>query len=304
MPVAIPLAIAGSTLGAAAISSNASRSAARTQSAATDRAADLQNQQFQQFLALQMPSYRRAEGASGTYMQALGLGNPNAQSRQIGGYQGGYQGGGYGGLMTGGNPSQGGFQSGLEAGAQMGRGMMTGDAQAMPGGEDTGGPQVYYGGAGVPGNDPQVLPGQPGDPAQPGVGGNQGALDIYDQVRNTPGYQAQLDQGIKAIDRASPLRGGMYSGRRMKALNDYGQNTFGGYYNDWLNRVGGISGQAPQIAGNIGQAGMQNAASVGNLMMTGANARAQGQTNSANAWTSAIGTGIGMYGGSQGWFGR
>ena len=66
------------------------------------------------------------------------------------------------------------------------------------------------------------------------------------------------------------------------ALEAHGQNTFGGYYNDWMNRVGGISGQAPQIASNIGNAGMQNASSVGNLMMTGANARAQGQTNSAN----------------------
>jgi hypothetical protein len=179
---------------------------------------------------------------------------------------------------------------------QMSPGLMTGGGQYMPGGEDVSGPQVFYGGAGVPGNDPQVQPGQ--------AGGNQGALDIGAQVRNTPGYQEQLRAGITAIDRAAPLVGGMYSGRRMKALEAQGQNTFGSFYNDWLNRVGGIAGQAPQIAGNIGQAGMQNASNVGNLMMTGANARAQGQTNSANAWTGAIGTGIGLYGGSQGWFGR
>ena len=166
--------------------------------------------------------------------------------------------------------------------------------QAMPyGGEDVTGPQVYNGGAAVPG---QVQPAQSGS--------NQGALDIGAQVRNTPGYQEQLRAGITAIDRAAPLTGGMYSGRRMKALEAHGQNTFGGYYNDWMNRVGGIAGQAPQIASNIGNAGMQNANNVGQLMMTGANARAQGQTNSANAWTGAIGTGVGLYGGSQGWFGR
>jgi hypothetical protein len=302
MPIGIPAAalIGGGLVGSAALSSSASRSAGSTISQSTDRAADLQNQQFQQLLALQMPAYRRAEGASGTYMQALGLGGPQSQPRQA---PGGFQGGG--GLMTGGGfqgvsggPSQGGFQGGgaSDMAVQMSPGLMTGGGQSMPGGEDVGGPQIFYGGAGVPGNDPQVQPGQ--------AGGNQGALDIGAQVRNTPGYQEQLRAGITAIDRAAPLVGGMYSGRRMKALEAQGQNTFGSFYNDWLNRVGGIAGQAPQIAGNIGQAGMQNASNVGNLMMTGANARAQGQTNSANAWTGAIGTGIGLYGGSQGWFGR
>jgi hypothetical protein len=238
-------------------------------------------------------------------MQALGLGGPQVQPRQApGGYQGGgAPGGGYGGggLMTGpsGAGPSGGFQSGgaSDLAVQMAPGMMTG------GGEDTSGPQVFYGGAGVPGNDPQTWPTEPGQPGA-GGGGTQGALDIGQLVRNTPGYQEQLRAGTTAIDRAAPLVGGMYSGRRMKALEAHGQNTFGGYYNDWMNRVGGIAGQAPQIAGSIGNAGMQNASNVGNLMMTGANARAQGQTNSANAWTGAIGTGIGLYGGSQGWFGR
>jgi hypothetical protein len=302
MPVAIPLAIAGASVAGAAISSSASRSAANTVSQSTDRAADLQNQQFQQLLALQMPAYRRAEGASGTYMQALGLGGPQTQPPPQGPQPGGYGGGG----MTGGGlvPGRGGFQGGGGLpGRRADQRLMTGGkpngAQFMPGGEDyTGpqyqgedfsGPQVYNGGAAVPGG-PQTLPGQPG-------AGNQGALDIGEQVRNTPGYQEQLRAGTTAIDRAAPLVGGMYSGRRMKALNDHGQQTFGGYYNDWLNRVGGIAGQAPQIASSIGQAGQQNANNVGNLWMTGANARAQGQTNSASAWTGALGNIAGIAGG-------
>jgi hypothetical protein len=297
MPVAIPLAIAGAGVAGAAISSSASRSAANTVSQSTDRAADLQNQQFQQLLALQMPGYRRGEQASGAYMQALGLGGGPQQPQvqpQPGGYQGGTQGGG--GLMTGsysGSGSSGGFQSGgaSDLAVQMAPGMMSG--------EDTAGPQIYYGGAGVPGS-PETLPPRPGDPVQTGGTSGGGALDIYSQVRNTPGYQAQLDQGLKAIDRAAPLTGGMYSGRRMKALNDYGQNTFGSYYNDWMNRVGGVAGQGAQTAQNVGAAGMQNAQNVGNLMMTGANARAQGSLNSANAWTSALGN---IAGGFAGYYG-
>ena len=182
-----------------------------TQAAATDRATQLQNQQFQQLLELQRPAYDRGEQAAGVYGQALGI--PS---------------------MTGGVTQQG----------------------------------------------------------------------IYDQVRMTPGYQAQLEAGTKAIDRAAPLAGGMYSGRRMKALQDYGQNTFGSYYQNWMDRVGGVSGQGQSAGQNIGQAGMNYANNAGGLMVQGANARAQGTMNSANAWSSAIGTGIGAYGGSQGWFGR
>lgn len=222
-------AIGGSLLGGA-IASKGSKDAAKTTAAASDRAAELQNQQFEKLLALQMPGYQRGEQAAGIYGAALGL--P--------------------GLMTGGSSGGAGY----------------GTAQ--------------YGAA-----QPVSMTGQP---------------DIAGMVRNTPGYQAQLDQGIKTIDRAAPLTGGMYSGRRMKALEAHGQNTFGGFYNDWMNRVGGIAGQGAQTAQNIGQAGMNNAANVGNLMMTGANARAQGSLNSANAWAGAIGTGIGAVGGQQGWW--
>lgn len=158
------------------------------------------------------------------------------------------------------------------------------------------------------------IPSMTGSGAKPGVGTpvagttQYGAatqdpiLNIADQVMQTPGYQTQLDQGLKSIDRAAPLTGGMYSGRRMKALNDYGQNTFGAYYDNWLNRVGGVAGQGQQVAQNVGQAGMQNAQNVGGLMVQGANAKAQGSLNSAAAWTNAMNTGLGMVGGAKGWF--
>lgn len=291
MPVAIPLAIAGSTLAGAAISSSASRRAASTQQQGTDAAIAEQRRQFDEMVRLSRPGLDRANSAAGTYMQALGLGGgggqPQTMPPQPGGYQGqpgGVQSGGYGG-------------SGWNGGGTIQQAMVGDTAynpaqRLMTGGEDYSGPQVYTGGA-MPGG-PQTLPGQP---AQPGP---TGQLDIIEQVRNTPGYQGQLDQGIKAIDRAAPLVGGMYSGRRMKALNDHGQQTFGAYYGDWMNRVGGIAGQAPQIAQNVGQAGMNNANNVGNLLMTGANNRAQGQMNSASAWTGALGSMAGMAGGFYG----
>lgn len=278
MPVAIPLAIAGASVAGAAISSNASKKAGQQVAASTDRAADLQNQQFQQLLRLQMPAYDRANAAGSLYSQALGIPSGGGQQQQPT-YQSQ-------GLMTGNGysvPSYDGRQDGTYARMMQ----MVNDGQIQGDGPTFGTTQV---------GQAQPVSSQPG-----GVTGG-GPLDIAGQVMNTPGYQAQLDQGIRSIDRAAPLTGGMYSGRRMKALNDYGQQTFGSYYNNWMNRVGGLAGQSVQIGNNIGQAGMQNAANVGNLMMTGANARAQGSLNSAGAWNGAIQQGIGTYGASQGWF--
>lgn len=278
MPVAIPLAIAGASVAGAAISSNASKKAGQQVAASTDRAADLQNQQFQQLLALQMPGYQRGEAAAFIYSQALGIGAPAAPAGQQS-YQPQPS-------MTGGGysvPAYSGRQGGSYA--RMMEMVDNGQLQGDPvGGLMTG--SYTSGQANVPA--PQQVP----------AGGGQ--LDIAKQVMQTPGYQTQLDQGLKSIDRAAPLVGGMYSGRRMKALEAEGQKTFGGYYNDWMNRVGGLAGQGTQVAQSIGQAGMQNANNVGNLMMTGAQARANGALNGASAWTGALGNVAGMAGGYYG----
>jgi hypothetical protein len=294
MPVAIPLAIAGASVAGAAISSNASKSAARTVQQGTDAATAEQRRQFDAMLRLAMPGYNRANAAGDVYSRALGLGGspsnssgsaqiqnpygPQFQPSMTGGYQGGFGGGGNG---RGGVSDFASVQS-LDGGASPMAGMMTGS---------------YTNGQGGMVPPPQQVPG--GGP-QPQGGMQGGQLDIAQQVMQTPGYQTQLDQGIKSIDRAAPLVGGMYSGRRMKALNDYGQQTFGSYYNDWMNRVGGLAGQEQQIAQNVGQAGMQSANNVGNLMMTGANARAQGTQNSAAAWSGALGN---VAGGFAGYYG-
>lgn len=270
--------IGGGLLGSAALSSSAAKSAGKQIGNATDRAADLQNQQFEKLLALQMPGYNRGEQAAQVYMSALGISSMTG----VTGARSDHPSMG-GGLMTGGRD----WQAYLNQNPDV--------LSAIDGGA-YGGPGDLYGAA----SRHYEEYGQSEGRAAPGVVTPQ--QQIADQVRNTPGYQAQLDQGMKSIDRAAPLTGGMYSGRRMKALNDYGQNTFGSYYQDWMNRVGGVAGQGQQVAQNVGQAGMQNAQNVGGLMVQGANARAQGSLNSAAAWGNAVNTGMGMFGAAKGWF--
>ena len=280
------LAIGGGLLGSAAVSSSASKSAGKTVANATDNAAALQDKQFQQQLALMMPGYRRAEQAAGVYGAALGLPSMTGGSTAYGGGSSLPA-----GLMTGGADWNGYLAANPDVMQSVSQGGFGGD-----GGIEGAAQRHYleYGQA-----EGRALPGV--TPVQTAAQPSMTQQGIIDQVRNTPGYQGQLDTGLKAIDRAAPLVGGMYSGRRMKALNDYGQNTFGSYYQDWLGKVGGVAGQAQPIASNIGAAGAAAANNAGGLMVQGANARANAAQNSANAWTSAIGTGVGLYGGSQGW---
>lgn len=273
--------IGGGLLGSAALSSGASNKAAKTIQQGTDAAAGEQRRQFDEMLRLSMPGYNRANDAADLYGRALGI--PSMTRPTAGTSQRSPQ----AGMMTGGSVAG---PSGGPAYIQA--------KNATDGIYDTAGGDPAGGYAGIYDSGQSNVP----VPQQTADGTDQAPLDITGQVLSTPGYQTQLDQGIKSIDRAAPLVGGMYSGRRMKALNDYGQQTFGTYYNNWLDRVGGVAGQAPAIAQNVGQAGMQNANNVGQLLMTGANAKAQGQMNSANAWTSAAGTGIGMFAGAKGWF--
>lgn len=293
MPVGATVAVAGAGLASGAMSSSAAKSAAKTQSAAADRAADLQNQQFQQLLQLQMPGYQRGEQAASVYMQALGL-----PSMTAGGSSPSYSGGS--GLMTGGAGGGTDWNGYLQANPDVMAAVQKGGFGGA--GDPSAAAQRHYLEYGQ--REGRTLPSQ-ATTGQVGSGTQVPALSIADQVMQTPGYQTQLDQGLKSIDRAAPLTGGMYSGRRMKALNEFGQNTFGSYYQDWLGKVGGVAGQGQQVAQNVGQQGMDNAKSVGGLMMTGANAKANGAYNSASAWSGAMSdaVGAGMWlGGQKGWF--
>lgn len=124
------------------------------------------------------------------------------------------------------------------------------------------------------------------------------ASDIVSMVQQSPGYQTQMQEGINAVDRAAAGSGGLMSGRRLMALNDVGQKTFGSFYNQWLDRVGGVAGQGGQIAGAIGQGAQSMANNVSNLMTNRGNAKAAGYQNAASAWGGALGD----VAGAAGWW--
>lgn len=114
---------------------------------------------------------------------------------------------------------------------------------------------------------------------------------MYDQWRETPGYQFGLQEGTKAIESSAAARGGLNSGATLKALQRYGINYADQQgFAPYMNRLAGLFGGAQVAASNIGNAGNQFAAGTANAMQNAANTRAQSTYDSANAWQQGIET--------------
>lgn len=142
---------------------------------------------------------------------------------------------------------------------------------------------------------------QPGDYQAANQGALQqlfgaGGLDIPSIVKGTPGYQGALDTGLKAVQGAKAAGGSLRSGGTLKALQDRGEDIFGGYYDKWMAGVGGLGAAAPGIEANIGnmQVGKAGALASGTLGI--ANAQSGALVNGANAWlngaTAAAGANV------------
>ena len=123
-----------------------------------------------------------------------------------------------------------------------------------------------------------------------------------------PGYAFRLSEGQKALDRSAAARGGLISGGALRAAQRYGQEMgsqeYGNAYNRALtsyntdvarenqlyNRQAALSGIGQTATNLVGQAGQNYATSAGNLMTSGAAARAAGQVGMSNALTGGLGT--------------
>ena len=140
----------------------------------------------------------------------------------------------------------------------------------------------------------------------------------FEYNQNTdPGTQFRLQQGLNAMNATAAARGGLISGNALKAGQDYGQaqgsqeyqNAFNRYLTNYSNAQNTFQLNRNNLLGPLqflssqGQASAAGqAANVGNMaasnaaLSTGAaNASAAGQVGSANAYTNAIGQGIGAY---------
>lgn len=130
-----------------------------------------------------------------------------------------------------------------------------------------------------------------------------GALTAPFNPQQSPELAFQLQQGTQALTDAATATGGVGGGNTLKALVGYGQGVgsqnYQQQFSDYMaqnqntfNDLQTLAGSGQNAAANLGALGSQNAQTVGQDLIGGANATAAGQVGAANAISGGI-NGIG-----------
>ena len=110
----------------------------------------------------------------------------------------------------------------------------------------------------------------------------------FSSFTESPDYQFALTQGLQGLDRSAAARGALYSGGHSADVMNYASGLASQNYNNYYNRLAGLANVGQTTATSLGQFGANAASNIGNAQMAGANARASGYMNQANAWGNAL----------------
>lgn len=116
-------------------------------------------------------------------------------------------------------------------------------------------------------------------------------------VSQLPGYQNAMQQGISAVNQGF-AGSGLLGGNRLRALQQTGQNVFGSYYQDYMNRLSGASQQGFGAASNLGNLRAGQAAQMSNYAYDVGMNKANAQNAQMYGLTGALGSAAGA------WMGR
>ncbi len=123
-----------------------------------------------------------------------------------------------------------------------------------------------------------------------------------DKFYKSGDYNVPLDYTQVVLDRSAAARGRLNSGGYGMDLTKYAQNMAGARYDNYWDKLAGISRTGSGTAANLGQLGANFANAVGTASQANANARSSSYINQANAWGNAanqIGGIAGNYFGSK-----
>lgn len=135
-----------------------------------------------------------------------------------------------------------------------------------------------------------------------GLNGNQAQQDAVNGISNSAEFQTYLNQGQNSILQNASATGGLRGGNTQAALSQFSPQLLNQMISQRYSNLGGITSLGQNAAAGVGNAGMQSANNIGNLLQSmgsaqAGNALAQGQA-SANAWSgmsNAVGNAAGLY---------
>ena len=106
------------------------------------------------------------------------------------------------------------------------------------------------------------------------------AADVGNIITNQPGFQANMTQGVNAIQNAASASGMLNSGNLLEQLNQFGQGQATNYFNQYMGNLKNMAG--------AGQAATNNSTNASNQTgQAAAGLQSQYGTNSANAALTA-----------------
>ena len=101
-----------------------------------------------------------------------------------------------------------------------------------------------------------------------GLNGPQAAQAAMGNFQTSPGYQFQLEQGLRAVDAGAAAQG-MLSGATLKAEQAFGADLANQDFTNYYQRLAGLS----TLGQNAAVGGAANAANAANTAIGGANAQ-------------------------------
>lgn len=133
-----------------------------------------------------------------------------------------------------------------------------------------------------------------------GLNGNQAQQNAINGIQNSAEFQTYLNQGENALRQNASATGGLRGGNTQAALAQFSPQLLNQMINQKYSNLGGLTALGQNAAAGVGNAGMQSANNIGNLLQAygsaqAGNALAQGSAT-ANQWAS-IGNMAGMFGG-------
>jgi len=165
----------------------------------------------------------------------------------------------------------------------------------------------------IGGTAPQVteVPGlTPQGPTRFGVGGQmfdtreqaeawaaanpQGGTE-YRGFQATPGYDFRVSEGLRAAEGTAAARGGLFSGNTLAEAQRLGQGYANQEYDNYLNRLTGVSATGLNAAGMGATAGQNFANAMTGIMGARGNAQAAGAIGVGNAISDGIGNALGAW---------
>ena len=117
----------------------------------------------------------------------------------------------------------------------------------------------------------------------------------YGGLQTSPGYQFRLDEGIKSIDRSASARGLLRSGATAMAVQRYGEGLAASEYDSYAARLAQLAGFGQSATAGTAAAGANYAQGASNAYMAAGNARASGYANTASSINSGLNNAMSAY---------